>query len=190
MKPHVRILGIDDAPFKFSDETTLVVGAVVRLPDYLDGVMRTELEVDGSDSTEKLLEMLGRSRFKEQLELIMLDGIALGGFNVVDLGALHRKLDIPVCTVTREEPNMVAIKAALSKKFDDWEYRWGLIEQYEMKKVETEHKPLFVSHAGISFDELKVLIKLSTVRGALPEPIRIAHLIASAMKTGESYGKA
>jgi endonuclease V-like protein UPF0215 family len=43
MKPHVRIIGIDDAPFNFSDERVLVVGAVIRLLDYLEGVMKTEI---------------------------------------------------------------------------------------------------------------------------------------------------
>ncbi|RLF35484.1 MAG: hypothetical protein DRM99_04525, partial [Thermoplasmata archaeon] len=34
------------------------------------------------------------------------------------------------------------------------------------------------------------IIKLSTIRGVIPEPIRVAHLIASGITRGESYGKA
>ncbi|MFQ5911010.1 MAG: DUF99 family protein, partial [Thermoplasmata archaeon] len=47
-----------------------------------------------------------------------------------------------------------------------------------------------VQYAGISFDKLRILIGKSTLRGALPEPIRVAHLIGTAMKRGESYGRA
>jgi len=190
MKPHIRILGIDDAPFSFGDKEVLVVGAVVRLPNYLDGVMRTTIEVDGSDSTSKLSTMLNNSRFKDQIELIMLDGIALGGFNVVDLEKVVDETGIPICTITRDEPDMDSIREALENKFGDWKLRWSLIEKIELVKIKTEHKPIYVSHAGITLEDLKPFIKKSTVRGALPEPIRIAHLIASAMKTGESYGRA
>jgi len=38
--------------------------------------------------------------------------------------------------------------------------------------------------------ELREVIDLSTVRGALPEPLRIAHLIATALAKGESHGRA
>jgi endonuclease V-like protein UPF0215 family len=65
-----------------------------------------------------------------------------------------------------------------------------LIKDIELIEVETEHNPLFVSQVGMEIEELKGIIRKSTVIGALPEPIRIAHLIASAMKTGESYGRA
>jgi hypothetical protein len=47
-----------------------------------------------------------------------------------------------------------------------------------------------VQHVGIGFAELKSVIRKSTVRGALPEPIRVAHLIVTAFKRGESYGRA
>ncbi|HIH01160.1 TPA: hypothetical protein HA259_03650 [Thermoplasmata archaeon] len=30
---------------------------------------------------------------------------------------------------------------------------------------------------------------MTTVRGAVPEPVRIAHLISAAMVRGESYGR-
>jgi endonuclease V-like protein UPF0215 family len=190
MKPHVRIIGIDDAPFNFKDGSVLVVGTIVRLPNYLEGVMKTEIQVDGTDSTEKLGEMFNSSKYSEQLELIMLDGIALGGFNIVNLRRLHNETGIPVCTITRDRPDMDSIKKALENKFEDWKERWSLIKDIELVEVETEHKSIYVSHVGIELDDLKGLIRKSTVLGALPEPIRIAHLIASAMKTGESYGRA
>ncbi|HEY5539301.1 MAG TPA: DUF99 family protein, partial [Thermoplasmata archaeon] len=43
---------------------------------------------------------------------------------------------------------------------------------------------------GMTPDELRSAIRRCTVRGALPEPLRIAHLIATALVRGESKGKA
>ncbi len=189
MKNQIRILGIDDSPFGFKDKKALVVGALVRVPNYLEGVMKTEVEVDGIDSTERLAEMISKSRYKGQIKAVMLDGIAVAGFNVVDIESLHRLIDVPILTVTRDEPDLDKMKTALRKHFDDWERRFGLITKLELREIRTEHKPLYASGLGADWQELERLVAISTVRGAVPEPIRMAHLIAAAMARGESYGR-
>jgi len=190
MKSQVRILGIDDSPFKFDDIKTMVIGVVMRIPSYIEAVLKTEVEVDGSDANEKLEKMINCSRYKEQLKLVMLDGVALGGFNVVDIQKLHQKVKLPIVTITREKPDVEAMENALKEHFEDWEKRLDIIKSGEMKTIETKHKPIFVKFVGIDFNEVKNIIELSTVRGALPEAIRIAHLIASGVAVGESYGRA
>lgn len=190
MKPHVRVLGIDDSPFEFSDKKTLVVGVVMRLPTYVEGVMKTECEVDGEDANQALAEMVCRSRFRENLKLAMVDGIALGGFNVVDISFLYETTGVPFATVTRDPPDMEAIEKALRIHFDDWERRLEVIRRHPVLEFSTDHKPIFVTLAGIEEGEARSLIRGCTIRGALPEPIRVAHLIATAMARGESKGRA
>ena len=85
MKPNVRILGIDDAPFRFGDAETEAVGVVVRAPSYVEGVMMTHVAVDGRDATARLAAMIGRSRYRANLALVLLDGAALGGVTGVDI---------------------------------------------------------------------------------------------------------
>jgi len=189
MKDQIRILGIDDSPFRFGGGKALVVGAVMRAPSYLEGLMRTEVTIDGRDSTEKLVEMVSRSRYCEQVKVVMLDGIALAGFNIVDIEALHSSLGVPVLTVTRDEPDLEGIRGALKKYFDDWEERYRLISRFKLRRVETEHKPLFACGTGLEWGDFERIIKLSTVRGVVPEPIRVAHLVAAAMVKGESRGR-
>lgn len=190
MKPQIRILGIDDSPFKFGDKKTSVIGVVMRIPSYIEAVLKTEVEVDGNDACEKLTDMINSSRYKEQLKLVMLDGVALGGFNVIDIAELHKKIGLPIVTITREEPNFEAMEKALKEHFEDWRERLEVIKKGELLVIETEHKPIFVKFVGIDFDKVKRIIELSTVRGALPEAIRVAHLIASGVAVGESYGRA
>ncbi len=188
MKPQVRVLGIDDAPFTFEDVMVEIVGVVVRLPSYVEGIMVSEVHVDGDDATMRVAEMVRNSRFREGLALIMIDGVAFGGFNVMDIEELHERVSIPIVTVTRKEPDMEAIKVALKAKFSDWRGRLKTIERSTLERVETPHKPLYVHAVGIPLHDAKVLLRKSTVRGALPEPLRIAHLIATALKAGESKG--
>jgi endonuclease V-like protein UPF0215 family len=190
MKEHIRVLGIDDSPFSFEDDTTTIVGVLIRMPNYVEAVMKSEIDVDGWNSTEEIGRMVQESRYRENISAVLIDGIALGGFNVVDIKKLNGFIGIPVASITRKRPDLDSMAAALKKKFADWEKRYELITENEMRKVETEHNPLYVQHAGMDFEGLGTLIRKSTVRGALPEPIRVAHLIVTALKRGESYGRA
>jgi endonuclease V-like protein UPF0215 family len=189
MKPQVRILGIDDSPFRFEDGESLVVGALVRVPNYLEAVMKTTVEVDGTDSTDRITQMVVESRYREQIKAIMIDGIALAGFNVIDVVRLHRQTGVPVLTVTRDKPDMEEIRTALKKHFSDWRERYGLITKLELRQIDTGHKPLYACGAGAEWSEFERLARMSTVRAAIPEPVRMAHLIAAAMVTGESKGR-
>jgi endonuclease V-like protein UPF0215 family len=190
MKTQIRVLGIDDSPFKFDDEKTTVIGVVMRIPSYIEAIMKTEVEVDGDDACEKLMTIINSSRYKEQLKMVMLDGVALGGFNVVDINELFEEIHLPIITITREEPNLEAMEKALKEHFQDWQKKMDVIKMGELVKVKTAHKPIFVKFVGMELEDVRKIIEQCTIRGALPEPIRVAHLIASGITTGESYGRA
>ena len=189
MKQQIRVLGIDDSPFKFGAGNALVVGVLVRLPSYLESVMKTEVVVDGTDSTEKIIEMVSKSRYREQIKAILIDGIALAGFNLIDIEHTYAELEIPVLTITRDRPDLEKMKGALMKHFDDWKQRYALIARHGLREIPTEHKPLYASGLGLEWAEFEEIVRLSTVRGVGPEPLRMAHLIASALTRGESYGR-
>jgi len=192
LKDQIRVCGIDDAPFEFGNRNAraTVIGTIVRAPGYLEGVLRFDVAVDGCDATVGIAKALSKSRFHDQIRAVMIDGIALAGFNVVDIKELSRRLGVPVITVTRDRPDMDSIESALSKYFDDWEERLRTISEIPLIEMETDHKPIFVSYAGISEEESARLIRATTVKGAIPEPIRMAHMIASGVTRGESKGKA
>ncbi|MBI2564590.1 DUF99 family protein [Candidatus Woesearchaeota archaeon] len=186
MKKEVRVVGIDDSPFdKFKDKTVFVIGAFYRGGNFLDGVLSTNAEVDGSDSTEKIALMINNSKFKSQLRAIFLDGIAVGGFNVVDVPKLNELTGLPVIVVVRDYPDFKKIFSVLKKI--------GMNEKIEViKKLGKPVKigKIYVQHAGISSDKVKELLKITCTRSFLPEPIRVAHLIAAGVVKGESRGRA
>ena len=189
MKSLIRILGIDDGPFKFTDKTVPVVGVVMR-GGYIDGVMRTEVRVDGDEATEVVIGLLEKSRFKEQVRVLMLDGVALGGFNVVDLEEVFKRTGVPCISITRDKPDYEAMKKVLRSKFTDWERRWAIVGRGDLLVVDTGHNPIHVRAAGISEKEAAEVLRRSILRGALPEAIRVAHVIATAFVKGESKGNA
>jgi len=188
VKSEIRIIGWDDTPFTFKDKETMLIGVVCRGGVQIDGVVTTKIRVDGNDVTERLAKAVNESKHKEQLRLIMLDGITFGGFNIVDLEKLNDKTRLPVIVIIREKPDMESIKKSLSK-FKDGEKRWELIRRAgKVKAVEVKNKVLkgrktiCYQNRGIDDHTCEKIINLTAVHSVTPEPIRVAHLIASGFK--------
>ena len=180
IKPEIRVLGIDDGKFiPHTQGNALVIGVVFRGGRSLDGVMHTTIAIDGLDATEKLTAMINGSPHKNQLRLVMLNGMTFGGFNLVDIRKLYINTGLPVITITQDKPDLDAMHDAL-KHLPDTELRWqivlnaGIIHEVTNKGVK-----LYIGIVGITLkDSLSVLDATST-RSSLPEPLRVAHLIAS-----------
>ena len=186
LKKEIRVIGIDDAPFnKFKKGNVLIVGTVFRGGLYLDGVLSTKVNVDGNDATKKIIEMINNCKFKPQLQCIFLDGIAVGGFNVIDVKELNNKTKIPVIVIIRRNPNIEKIKKTLIR----------INKRDKIKLIEKAGSvvpvgEIYVQLTGLSIDKAKEILKIVCTRSLIPEPIRIAHLIASGITFGESRGKA
>jgi hypothetical protein len=184
VKPEIRVLGIDDGVFTpHSEEMVDVVGVVYRGGYWLDGFMHTRVKVDGLDATQKLADMIIRSPHYLQLRVVMLNGVTLAGFNVVDIEGLCEKLKLPVIAVTRDKPNFTDIKKAL-QNLSEAEKRLKIIKNAgKMIKVCTHEgeEPIYVHVAGISEEDTKSILKRTSTRSNIPEPLRIAHIIASGL---------
>lgn len=186
MKKETRILGIDDACFdKFKDKEALVIATVFRGGSWLDGVMSILVEVDGDDATDKIIAMIKRCKFKPQLQCIMLDGIAVAGFNVIDIVKLHDETQLQVIVVMRDYPEFEKMIAALEKLGykDKIEL---LYKAGEILQIDNIHVQL----CGLDISKAKELIKISCTRSNIPEPVRVAHLIGRGVVSGESRGRA
>lgn len=184
VKPEIRVLGIDDGVFKpHSKDVVDVVGVVFRGGYWLDGFMHTKVQVDGMDATEKLAAMVMHSPHYAQLRVIMLNGVTLAGFNVVDIRELHERVKLPIIAVTRDKPNFKDIRKAL-RNLTEPEERWKSIEKAgKMMSVRTHEgeEPIYVHVAGLSEETAKRILKSTSTRSNIPEALRVAHIIASGL---------
>jgi endonuclease V-like protein UPF0215 family len=180
IKTEIRVLGIDDG--KFTPHTkgdVIVIGVVFRGGCSIDGIMHTNVAIDGLDVTEKLALMINSSPHRKQLRLVMLNGITFAGFNVVDLKKLNSETKLPVMALTHEKPDLDAIHRAL-KNLPNEEERWRtVLEAGEINEVINKGIKIYVEIAGISLADAQKIIKITSTRSSLPEPLRVAHLIAS-----------
>ncbi|WP_410507968.1 DUF99 family protein [Methanosarcina hadiensis] len=190
VKPEIRILGIDDSALL--NEKVMIVGTIFRGGEWIDGVLRSEITRDGLDATEVITTMIKNSRHYGQLRIIMLDGITYGGFNVIDIQELYGETGLPVIVVMRSYPDFEKIRSAL-RHFSDGEKRWDIIKKAgEIEKIVTgkNETPIYIQKAGIGAKNVEKIIRLTSIRSSIPEPLRVAHLIATGIILGESKGKA
>ncbi|MGB1276817.1 MAG: DUF99 family protein [Nannocystaceae bacterium] len=182
-----NVIGIDDAPFVRSHRGDVPIIGVVTTRARVDGIVRSRVRRDGVNSTTRIAELVTEFKFAEHLQAVILQGIALAGFNVVDIHGLHAALQRPVLVVARRKPRLAAIKRALLDHVPGGARKWKLIQHAgPMEQVEN----VWVQRAGLNLDEAGQLIRTTRVHGALPEPLRMAHLIAGAYADGCSRGRA
>ena len=179
-----HVIGFDDAPFDRDDRGDVLVVGAVYAGLRLDGVLSAKVRRDGVNATAVLIRTLRASRFVAQTHLVLLQGIALAGFNVVDLEALHQALQLPVMAVVRRRPDLARVKAALLEHVPGGSRKWRLIEK--AGPVESVVAGLFVQRAGIGIDDARQVLKRLAVHSSMPEPLRTAHLIAGGVTRGES----
>jgi len=178
-----HVVGFDDAPFARSHRGDVLVVGAVFAGRRLEGVLSTRVRRDGANAAARLAACIGACRFRPQLQAILLQGIAFAGFNVVDLATLNRATGLPVLVVARREPDLARIRSALQRCVRGGFRKWQLIE------AAGPMEPLagvFVQRCGLSTDEAERLLTGLQLHGLMPEPLRVAHLIAGGVTAGES----
>jgi len=182
VKPEIRVLGVDDGGFvPRTQEQVLVVGVVFRGGFWLDGVIHTEVIVDGLDATQKISDMVTGSSHHKQLRVLMLNGITFAGFNVVDIKELNALTELPVVAITRQKPDLGKIREAL-QNLPECEERWkAVLNAGELSAVSTrnEREKIYLHIAGISLSDAERIVRLTSTRSSIPEALRVAHLVAS-----------
>lgn len=180
-----NVVGFDDAPFARNDDGPVTVVGAVFADLRLDGVLTGTVDKDGADAADALAGLVLDSKFAGHIRLIMLQGIALGGFNVVDVPLLKQTTGLPVLVVSRINPDMAAIKKALLTEIPGGRHKWSIIEALgDMEPVQG----VYIQRAGLSREEASSVITRFHINSRIPEPIRVAHLIAGAIATGQSRG--
>ena len=178
-----HVIGFDDAPFPRDHRGDVVVVGAAFAALRLEGVLTGKVRRDGANATQCLIRLVAQSRFAAHSQLIMLQGIAFAGFNVVDIHALHEALGKPVLAVARRQANLVNIRKALLDSVPGGSRKWRLIAKAgPMENI----AGVYIQRAGISPAAARRVIEYFAVNSMVPEPLRTAHLIAAGLAGGRS----
>jgi len=183
LKQGSRIISIAGGPIR-SGKFALLVG-IVGEKNTIEGVLSSKIRVNGSDSTHKIIKMISASRFKDEIKIISLNGIAMAGLNVVDLVKVKEELHIHFLVMTRKRPrpNEIAnaLKAFSSKSGDDVKPKMDRITEFGEYEFYGD-KNIYVL-SDLPKQSYKQVLDFCI------EFQRIAHLVARGISEGESKGK-
>jgi uncharacterized protein len=186
MRAITNVVGFDDSPFAHEHRGDVRLVGVVCSRTRLDGILSGYVRRDGANSTERMAEMVRRSQFAQHVRAVLLQGIAVAGFNVVDVHALNAALGVPVLVVVRRPPRLGLVEKALFERTPGAARKWRLIQRAGPVERLGE---IWVQRAGLSLDEAGALVEATTLHGNIPEPLRLAHLIAGGIERGVSRGR-
>jgi uncharacterized protein len=182
-KPHPRVVAVDDGAFDRRDRRAPIAAVVMSVPGYVESVRLGSVAVDGRDGTERVVALVRATGPLDGVRALLLDGAVVGGFNVLDLDALRDALGLPVVALTRRPPDFPRIRAALTTWFGrDAGRRWRLLRAHRLHRVPTGGAPILAAAVGCRAADAIALVRRATVRGYWPEPLRLAHLLASAAR--------
>lgn len=182
-----NVIGVDDAPSPKRHRGDVALFGVVTTAGRMDGLLTGRVRKDGRNATDAIARMVTESRFHAHAQCVLLQGLTFAGFNVVDLPALHEKLDRPVLVVARRAPRYDAIERALLQHVKGGARKWATMQRAGTMEAVGD---VFVQRAGLSLEDAADVLRDTTLVGHIPEAVRLAHLIAAGVAYGHSHGRA
>jgi hypothetical protein len=177
IKKGIRALGIAES-FNKNKEKGVIVGIVERADRILDGFSYTYTTIGGLDATDSILEIY-RDLDREDINYILVSGVVISWYNVIDLSRIYWETGIPLISITYEESE------GLTKYFirnfpEDWHERLLVyFKNGEREKIKLHNNmEIYIRYLGIDRETANKILNLFTYEGKYPEPIRIARLIA------------
>lgn len=177
-KKGFRVLGIAES-FVRKHPKSVLAGVVMRRDLVVDGVALSTATVGGLDATEAVLEIF-KALDRRDISCLMLSGAIISWYNIVDLERIHAETGLPLLNLTYEESP--GIEQFIRRYFGDDERRLELYRKLGPREpllLKTGAK-VFVRYYGMSKREAEAVLNAFTTHGGVPEPVRVANLVARA----------
>lgn len=178
-KPGIRALGVAES-FRQGQRRSVLAGVVMRSDFVIDGVALGKTAVGGDDATSAIASLFRRFK-RNDVNLIMVSGAILSLYNIVDVDALSSRTKLPVVCLTYKET--AGIEGSIRRHFPE-----GAEEKLKAYRklgrrtgirIRTGHY-VYVRTAGINDGTVKPVLDAFTLQGSIPEPVRVAKLLARA----------
>ena len=176
-KKGLRGLAIAES-FKENEKTSHLAGVVMRRDFIIDGFVFGNSTIEGNDATDAILQMHQKLN-RDDISFVMISGLIISMYNIIDIKKIWNKLKIPIIGVTYEDST--GLEDAIKYHFPD-SYQLK-IEEYRRLGQRTKislhtRNDVFVRIEGCTIQEAKNLLNTMTLQGAVPEPLRVAQMLA------------
>ena len=178
-KKGLRGLAIAES-FRETDLKSKLAGVVMRRDFVIDGFVFGSATIEGDDATDIIISMYEKLD-RNDISFVLVSGLIISMYNIVDMKKLWKKIKMPIIGVTYEESD--GIEGAIRHHFpNSYEPK---IEQYQnlgtrtKMSLHTKHD-IYLRVEGCDMKEAKKLLDAFTLQGAIPEPLRVAQILAKA----------
>jgi endonuclease V-like protein UPF0215 family len=178
-KPGIRALGVAES-FRQGQRRSVLAGVVMRSDFVIDGVALGRTEVGGDDATSSIASLFRRFH-RNDVNMIMVSGTILSLYNIIDVDLLAAKTKLPVICLTYKET--AGIEGSIRSHFPQ-----GAAAKLEAYRklgkrttvtLRTGHR-VYIRASGIGNEAAESVLNTFTLQGSIPEPVRVAKLLARA----------
>jgi len=176
-KKGLRALAIAES-FKQGDKTSRLAGVIMRRDFIVDGFIFGNCAIEGDDATDSIIDMYERLD-RDDINFIMISGLVIALYNIVDIKKINQVTKIPVIAVTYGESK--GLESSIKHHFP-FDYEKKIIQYNKLGArnpitLHTGYK-LYLRTEGCHTTEAYRLLDEFTLQGSNPEPFRLAQLLA------------
>lgn len=166
-KRGIRGMTIAESYTDMDDKSTLA-GIIMRNDNVIDGFVAGYATIHGNDSTDSILQMYNRAR-RTDISYMLVWGTIISRYNTVDINRISECLGMPVLGIS-----------GMHKKPINDTLRVRLPEIHTIK-LQNSHT-VYAHVSGCTKTQAENLLNIITIQGGIPEPVRLARLLAVAIR--------
>jgi uncharacterized protein len=176
-KKGIRVLGLAES-FNQKDLSSNWSGVVMRRDLVVDGVSFGSSTIEGNDATDNIVNMW-KKLDRNDIGCIFLDGLVVSMYNIIDGRSICEITGLPVVAITFRDSKGLegSIRYHFCTQSTDRIRRYNMLGNREPVLLKTGKK-IFIRYWGSSYEIVTTLLNSFTLQGSIPEPIRLAKLIA------------
>lgn len=176
-KKGIRVLGLAES-FNQKDLSSTWSGIVMRRDLVVDGVSFGSSTIEGNDATDNIVNMW-KKLDRNDIGCIFLDGLVVSMYNIIDGRSICEITGLPVVAITFRDSKGLegSIRYHFCTQSTDRIRRYNMLGDREPVLLKTGKK-IFIRYWGSSYEIVTTLLNSFTLQGSIPEPIRLAKLIA------------
>lgn len=176
----LRILGVDDGPFvRGVDKVCPIVGVLMRLDGKVENIAADSLSIDGGDVTGKISGLMEMLRIRPSV--VMSEGITFAGFNILNPEEFYWRTGVPFLSIRKGKPDITAMIMAIRKHEHEAFIKESTLRRINPDTMILGGTEITANYAGMTHEDARKLLLRTSGDGILPEPVRLAHIVASTL---------
>jgi endonuclease V-like protein UPF0215 family len=178
-KSGIRVLGVAES-FRPEKRWSVLGGVVMRGDMVVDGLALGRASVGGDDATSSISSLYRKLR-RNDVNFLMVSGCILSLYNIIDVDGLAKRTRLPTVCLTYKET--AGIEDAIVRHFpsggEEKLVAYRKLGNREPVKLPSGHT-VYIRRSGVSLTDACAVLKNFTLQGSVPEPVRVARLLARA----------